>query len=98
MIAFIDWEKPVFPISIVAELLGVTPRCLRWYESEGLVIPSRTRGNTRLYSHRDIDTLRYVCHLIRSRGVNVQGVKVILEIRRYHNIESLEPESSDDGD
>lgn len=75
-------DKPLYMISVVSELLGVHPQTLRLYEREGFIRPRRTRGNTRLYSERDVDDVRRVLHLTRDLGVNLAGVEVILEMRR----------------
>ncbi len=77
-----DKDKPVFMISVVAEMLDIHPQTLRLYEREGLVIPKRTDGNTRLYSQDDIDKLRRVLSLTRELGVNLAGVEVILSMRQ----------------
>ncbi len=76
-----DREKPLFMISVVAEMLDIHPQTLRLYEREGLVVPKRTDGNTRLYSQDDIDKLRRVLSLTRELGVNLAGVEVILSMR-----------------
>ena len=76
-----DREKPLFMISVVAEMLDIHPQTLRLYEREGLVVPKRTDGNTRLYSQDDIDKLRRVLSLTRELGVNRAGVEVILSMR-----------------
>jgi MerR family transcriptional regulator/heat shock protein HspR len=68
-------------ISVVAEMLDIHPQTLRLYEREGLVIPQRTEGNTRLYSQEDIDKLRRILRLTRELGVNLAGVEVILSMR-----------------
>jgi MerR family transcriptional regulator, heat shock protein HspR len=73
--------KPLFMISVVAEMLDIHPQTLRLYEREGLVVPQRTEGNTRLYSQDDIDKLRRVLRLTRELGVNLAGVEVILGMR-----------------
>lgn len=77
-----DREKPLFMISVVAEMLDIHPQTLRLYEREGLVVPKRTDGNTRLYSQDDIDKLRRVLSLTRELGVNLAGVEVILSMRQ----------------
>ncbi len=77
-----DKRKPLFMISVVAEMLEIHPQTLRLYEREGLVVPQRTEGNTRLYSQNDIDRLRRVLRLTRELGVNLAGVEVILSMRR----------------
>ena len=76
-----DRGKPLFMISVVAEMLDIHPQTLRLYEREGLVVPQRTDGNTRLYSQEDIDKLRRVLRLTRELGVNLAGVEVILTMR-----------------
>jgi MerR family transcriptional regulator/heat shock protein HspR len=76
-----DRGKPLFMISVVAEMLDIHPQTLRLYEREGLVVPKRTEGNTRLYSQEDIDNLRRVLRLTRELGVNLAGVEVILSMR-----------------
>jgi MerR family transcriptional regulator/heat shock protein HspR len=77
-----DRDKPLYMISVVSELLGVHPQTLRLYEREGFINPRRTRGNTRLYSERDVEDVQRVLHLTRDLGVNLAGVEVILEMRR----------------
>ncbi len=76
-----DRDKPLFMISVVADMLDIHPQTLRLYEREGLVVPKRTGGNTRLYSQDDIDKLRRVLRLTRELGVNLAGVEVILGMR-----------------
>jgi MerR family transcriptional regulator/heat shock protein HspR len=77
-----DRDKPLYMISVVSELLSMHPQTLRLYEREGFINPRRTRGNTRLYSERDVEDVRRVLHLTRELGVNLAGVEVILEMRR----------------
>lgn len=76
----IDPEKPLFPISTVAEILGCPQKALRVYEKHNLVTPARSDGQRRLYSQRDIEKLEFVHYLTHVRRVNLAGVKVILEI------------------
>ncbi len=76
----IDPQKPLFTIGSVAEILGVKPRLLRIYEERGLIKPSRTDGNRRLYSLKDIDILAYVQYLTSVKKVNIAGVLEIQEI------------------
>lgn len=68
-------------ISVVSEMLNIHPQTLRLYEREGLIIPSRTEGNTRLYSEEDIERLRLILSLTRDLGVNLAGVEIILSMR-----------------
>jgi MerR family transcriptional regulator/heat shock protein HspR len=70
-----------FSISVVAETYDIHPQTLRLYEREGLLCPSRTEGNTRLYSQVDIDRLEAILNLTRDLGVNIAGVEIILKMR-----------------
>src|SRR6266567_5288707 len=72
-------DRGVYIISVAAELAGVHPQTLRIYERRGLLRPSRTAGNTRRYSERDIARLRTILHLTQE-GVNLAGVKMIVEM------------------
>ena len=76
-----DEERAVYIISVAAELAGVHPQTLRIYERKGLLAPHRTSGNTRRYSERDIQTLRHIQDLTQEAGVNLAGVKVIIELQ-----------------
>ena len=76
----VDPDRPLFPISTVAELLGCPPKVLRVYEQHQLVAPARGDGKRRLYSQRDIERLEFVHYLTHVRGVNLPGVKMILEL------------------
>ncbi len=78
----VDKDKPVYVISVVAEMLGTTQQQLRIYEKEKLVIPRRTSRNTRLYSQRDVELLQKITTLHQDLGVNLAGVEVILNMRR----------------
>jgi len=71
-------KEPVYTISVAARLLGVSPQFLRQVENEGLISPSRTESNIRLYSDDDLRLLSRIVYLCRVRGVNLQGVRVIL--------------------
>ena len=73
-------NEPVFIISVAARLVEMHPQTLRKYEREGLIEPSRTVGNLRLYSDRDIERLRQVKYLVESRGLNLAGVQLALEL------------------
>jgi MerR family transcriptional regulator, heat shock protein HspR len=73
-------ERAVYIISVAAELAGVHPQTLRIYERKGLLRPARTSGNTRRYSDRDIARLRRIQQLTQ-RGVNLAGVKLIMELQ-----------------
>lgn len=73
--------KEFFTISAVARMYSVHPQTLRLYEREGLLKPSRSEGNTRLYSREDLVELEVVLSLTRDLGVNLAGVGVILDLR-----------------
>ncbi|MEX2270202.1 MAG: helix-turn-helix transcriptional regulator [Vicinamibacterales bacterium] len=74
--------KPYYMISVVAEKYNIHPQTLRLYEREGLLKPSRTEGNTRLYSDEDLEQLETILSLTRDLGVNLAGVEIILNMRR----------------
>jgi MerR family transcriptional regulator/heat shock protein HspR len=71
-----------YMISVVAKSYGIHPQTLRLYEREGLLKPSRTDGNTRLYSEEDLRQLEVILNLTRDLGVNLAGVEIILNMRR----------------
>ena len=68
-------------ISSVAEQYAIHPQTLRLYEREGLLKPSRSEGNTRLYTDDDLERLEVILHLTRDLGVNLAGVEIILNMR-----------------
>jgi MerR family transcriptional regulator/heat shock protein HspR len=91
-----EGERGVYIISVAAELVGVHPQTLRIYERKGLLQPSRTAGNTRRYSERDIARLHMIQRLTQE-GVNLAGVKMIVEMenelgRLRHRMESMRAE------
>jgi MerR family transcriptional regulator/heat shock protein HspR len=71
-------QRPLFTISIAAELLQIHPRTLMSYERAGIVIPHRTSGKRRLYSYEDIQNISFIMYLTQNKGVNLAGVKLIL--------------------
>lgn len=73
--------KAAYMISSVAEQYGVHPQTLRLYEREGLLKPSRSEGNTRLYTDEDLERLEVILKLTRDLGVNLAGVEIILNMR-----------------
>lgn len=73
-------ENEVFVISVAAELAGMHAQTLRTYDRLGLVIPKRTRGGGRRYSRRDVDLLREIQRLSQEEGVNLAGIKSIIEL------------------
>jgi len=74
-------SKGAYMISAVAEMYEIHPQTLRLYEREGLLKPSRTEGNTRLYSEEDLEQLETILSLTRDLGVNLAGVEIILNMR-----------------
>ncbi len=74
--------RGAYMISAVAEQYGVHPQTLRLYEREGLLKPSRTEGNTRLYTDEDLKRLEMILALTRDMGVNLAGVEVVLDLRQ----------------
>ena len=73
--------KAGYMISAVAELYDIHPQTLRLYERERLLLPSRTEGNTRLYTQDDLERLEIILKLTRELGVNLAGVEIILNMR-----------------
>jgi MerR family transcriptional regulator/heat shock protein HspR len=88
-------DRPIYMISVAAELVGMHPQTLRMYEAKGLVRPHRTPGGTRLYSEADVERLRIVQRLTTELGLNLAGVELVLrledELRKAHaQIERLQ--------
>jgi len=81
-------NEPRYVISVAAKILGIQTHTLRYYERIGIVEPSRSRGNIRLYSEKDLEQLRHVKSLIEDLGVNLAGAEVIL--RMAHQIAELQ--------
>ncbi len=80
--------RTTYHISVVSRMFSLHPQTLRLYEREGLLTPSRSEGNTRLYSDEDLKRLEVILNLIRELGVNLAGVEVILNMR--HKMEQIE--------
>ena len=74
-------SKGAYMISAVAEMYEIHPQTLRLYEREGLLQPSRTVGNTRLYTDEDLERLEFILSLARELGVNIAGIAIILQMR-----------------
>jgi MerR family transcriptional regulator, heat shock protein HspR len=94
-------ERPIYMISVAADLVGMHPQTLRIYEQKGLVRPKRTPGNTRLYSERDLERLRLIQRLTNELGLNLAGVETVIrmqdEIERLRRqIERLEGQLRDE--
>ena len=73
-------DRPLYMISVAADLAGVHPQTLRIYERKRLVHPQRSQGNTRLYSEADIERLRLIQHLTQQEGINLAGVVRIIAL------------------
>src|SRR5579859_6431331 len=94
-------DRPIYMISVAAELVGMHPQTLRMYETKGLVRPHRTPGGTRLYSEADVERLRIVQRLTTELGLNLAGFELVLrledELRRARvQIERLRLELRDE--
>ena len=90
-------DRPIYMISVAADLVGMHPQTLRIYEQKGLVRPQRTPGGTRLYSEADVERLRIIQRLTTELGLNLAGVELVLrledELRKAHShIERLQRE------
>jgi MerR family transcriptional regulator, heat shock protein HspR len=81
-------DRPIYMISVAADLVGMHPQTLRLYENKGLVRPKRTPGGTRLYSEADVERLRIIQRLTTELGLNLAGVELVLrledELRKAH--------------
>jgi MerR family transcriptional regulator, heat shock protein HspR len=94
-------DRPIYMISVAADLVGMHPQTLRIYEQKGLVRPKRTPGNTRLYSERDLERLRLIQRLTNELRLNLAGVETVLRMqdemdRLRRQIERLERQLRDE--
>lgn len=78
-------QEKYYAIGVVSKLYNIHPQTLRLYEREGLLVPKRTEGNTRLYSEKDLQKLEIILNLTRNLGVNIAGVEIILNMREKMN-------------
>ena len=90
-------DRPIYMISVAAQLVGMHPQTLRIYETKGLVRPKRTPGGTRLYSEADVERLRIIQRLTTELGLNLAGVEAVLGLeeqlqRMQARMERLESE------
>jgi MerR family transcriptional regulator, heat shock protein HspR len=83
-------QRPVYVISIAAELVDMHPQTLRLYERKGLIRPGRSSGKTRLYSERDIEHLREIRRLTQELGVNLAGVEEVMRLQ--HELDDMQDE------
>jgi MerR family transcriptional regulator/heat shock protein HspR len=74
-------KQRAYMISAVAEMYEIHPQTLRLYEREGLLLPSRSEGNTRLYTDEDLERLEFILNLARDLGVNIAGIAIVLQMR-----------------
>ena len=88
-----EGHRPVYHISIVAEIVATHPQTLRTYERMGLISPQRTRNNVRLYSEDDVEQVRRIQHLTQELGVNLAGVEVVFKL--LQEIEKMRQEIED---
>ncbi len=94
----VDWNnEPCYVISVAARMVGVRVHTLRYYERIGVIEPSRSQGNVRLYSERDIALLRRVKNLMDDLGINLAGIEVIMRMSQrlaelQSEVERLESE------
>jgi MerR family transcriptional regulator/heat shock protein HspR len=77
-----DRHRPLYTIGVVGEMLKLHPQTLRMYEKKGLIRPSRTEGQTRMFSAEDVEEIARLTRLTRDLGVNLAGVEIILKMRR----------------
>jgi MerR family transcriptional regulator/heat shock protein HspR len=84
-------KRPVFMIGVASDLIGVHPQTLRMYEQKGLLRPRKSMKNTRLYSQEDVELGRYIQRLTQEMGMNLAGVRMILDLER--RIAELEDET-----
>ena len=90
-------DEPRYVISVAARIVGVQTHTLRYYEKIGIIEPSRSRGNIRLYSDRDIARLRQAKTLMQDLGISLAGVEILLRMAQrmtelQHQVEALESE------
>lgn len=83
----LDQNKPMLPISIVADTLGVHQRTLRIYDDEGILKPSRSPKNRRLYSFADVEKGKLIQHMTQEMGLNLAGIKLFFRINETYNLE-----------
>ena len=76
----VDPSRPVYVISVAAEIVAVHPRTLRIYEEAGLICPSRTESNIRLFSENDLRRILWIRHLTQDLGVNLAGIKLLFQL------------------
>ena len=83
-----DADKPMFPISVIADLLQVHQRTLRIYNEEKILVPERSPKNRRLYSFNDIERGKFIQYMSRELGINIIGIKIIFELLKQQDIKA----------
>lgn len=78
----------LFPMGIVIQLTGLTPRQIRYYEQQNLIHPGRTKGNQRLFSFQDVDQLLEIKSLLE-KGLNIAGIKQVIEMKKAAKVEKV---------
>lgn len=85
--AALDADKPMFPISVIANILHVHQRTLRIYDDENILVPQRSPKNRRLYSFNDIEKGKFIQYLSRELGINLAGMKIIFHLLAQLNVD-----------
>jgi len=93
-----DKSRPVFTIGIAAEMIGVSVHTLRMYENEGLILPSRTESQRRLYSQSDIERLQCIRTMIEEKGFNLAGIKAMMSMAPCWEIKGCSEEDQESCD
>ncbi len=83
-------KEKTFLISAVASKYDIHPQTLRLYEREGLLIPTRSSGNTRIYTEKDLEKLEFILNLSRDMGVNLAGIEIIFNMKEKMKIMQVE--------
>jgi len=78
-------QKGYFSISAVAKMFAVHPQTIRLYEKEGLIVPERSSGNTRMFSEEDVNKLEEIIYLTHELGINLSGVEMIFKLKKHIN-------------
>ncbi|MFA6583276.1 MAG: MerR family transcriptional regulator [Elusimicrobiaceae bacterium] len=90
-----DENTPLYNISTAAKLCGLPVYTIRWLEKNGILLPSRSGGNQRMFCDRDINLLIEIANMLH-RNVNVEGIKFVLEIKQIYHINLKDIENSDE--
>jgi DNA-binding transcriptional MerR regulator len=90
-------KNGLYSIGVVSEMLGIHPQTIRYYEKEGLVRPGRSPGKTRLFTDEDLRRLKVIHSLARDHGVNMAGIRIVLQLKESYEkrIRSVESEHAE---